>query len=113
MKQKTHGVIAAGHQKTAEAGAEMLSLGGNAFDAAIAAILMSFVAEPMLTSPAGGGFLLAHTHKQQNILFDFFTQTPRYNKPSAELDFFPVEVNFGDAWQTFHIGKASMAVPGN
>ena len=113
MKQKTHGVIAAGHQKTAEAGAEMLSLGGNAFDAAIAAILMSFVAEPMLTSPAGGGFLLAHTHNQQNILFDFFTQTPRYNKPPAELDFFPVEVNFGDAWQTFHIGKASMAVPGN
>src|SRR4028119_833471 len=113
MSQKTHGVIAAGHQKTAEAGIEMLHLGGNAFDAAAAAILASFVTEPMLTSAAGGGFLLAHTQNQQNILFDFFTQTPRQKKNHEHLDFSPVELNFGGALQTFHIGLGSMAVPGN
>ncbi|MBW4574314.1 MAG: gamma-glutamyltransferase [Aphanothece sp. CMT-3BRIN-NPC111] len=113
MSQKTHGVIAAGHQKTAEAGIEMLHLGGNAFDATAAAILASFVTEPMLTSAAGGGFLLAHTQNQQNILFDFFTQTPRQKKNHEHLDFSPVELNFGGALQTFHIGLGSMAVPGN
>ncbi len=113
MSQKTRGVIAAGHQKTAEAGQEILALGGNAFDAAIAAVLASFVVESTLTSAAGGGFLLAHTQDNRNILFDFFSQTPRYKKPQQELDFYPIEVNFGGEVQTFHIGLGSIAVPGN
>jgi len=110
---KTHGVIAAGHQKTAEAGIEILSLGGNAFDAAVAAILASFVAEPALTSAAGSGFLLAHTQANQNILFDFFSQTPGQKKSKDELNFHPVYINYGGAVQEFHIGLGSMAVPGN
>lgn len=113
MTQRNHGVIAAGHQKTAEAGVEMLRLGGNAFDAAVAAILTSFVAEPALTSPAGGGFLLAHTQDNQNTLFDFFTQTPCQKKNEDDINFYPVEVDFGDAVQEFHVGLGSMAVPGN
>ncbi|HEY9603685.1 MAG TPA: gamma-glutamyltransferase, partial [Allocoleopsis sp.] len=107
-----HGVIAAGHQKTAEAGLELLRNGGNAFDAAVAAILASFVTEPGLTSAAGGGFLLAHTQDNQNILFDFFSQTPRYKRHLDEINFYSVEVDFGDAFQEFHIGLGSMAVPG-
>ncbi|MFE1747550.1 gamma-glutamyltransferase [Coleofasciculus sp. H7-2] len=113
MTKKTHGVIAAGHQKTAEAGIEMLRLGGNAFDAAAAAILASCVTETALTSAAGGGFLLAHTQDNQNILFDFFSQTPRQKKSQEHLNFYPVGINFGDAVQEFHIGLGSMAVPGN
>lgn len=113
MSQKTCGVIAAGHQKTAEAGIEMFRNGGNAFDAAVAAILASFVAEPGLTSAAGGGFLLAHTQANQNTLFDFFTQTPRHKRNPAEINFYPVDVDFGGAVQEFHIGLGSMAVPGN
>jgi gamma-glutamyltranspeptidase/glutathione hydrolase len=113
MYQKTRGVIAAGHEKTAEAGIEIFRQGGNAFDAAVAAILASFVTEPALTSAAGGGFLLAHTQDNQNILFDFFTQTPRQKKHQSEINFYPVTVNFGVAVQEFHIGLGSMAVPGN
>lgn len=113
MSQNLHGVIAAGHEKTAEAGIEILRQGGNAFDAAVAAILASFVTEPGLTSAAGGGFLLAHTQDNQNILFDFFTQTPRQKKHHSEINFYPVAVNFGIAMQEFHIGLGSMAVPGN
>ncbi|MEQ9486100.1 gamma-glutamyltransferase [Coleofasciculus sp. F4-SAH-05] len=113
MTQKTRGAIAAGHDKTAEAGREMFRLGGNAFDAAVAAILASFVTEPGLTSGAGGGFLLAHTQTNQNILFDFFSQTPRQKRPENEINFYPVDVNFGGAIQEFHIGLGSMAVPGN
>lgn len=109
---KTRGAIAAGHPKTAEAGIEMFHLGGNVFDAVVAAILASCVAEPMLTSLAGGGFLLAHTAQNQNILFDFFTQTPRQKRSPSQVDFYPVQVNFGTVLQEFHIGLGSMAVPG-
>ncbi|MBF2074081.1 MAG: gamma-glutamyltransferase [Synechococcales cyanobacterium C42_A2020_086] len=112
MLSKTRGVIAAGHVKTVEAGCEMLRLGGNAFDAAVAAVMASFVAEPTLTSAAGGGFLLAHTQDNQNILFDFFTQTPQQKPNGRTIDFYPVQVDFGGVTQEFHIGLGSVAVPG-
>ncbi|MEB3311792.1 MAG: gamma-glutamyltransferase [Snowella sp.] len=112
MAVKTKGVIAAGHPKTAEAGRLMLELGGNAFDAAIAAVFAAFVVESTLTSAGGGGFLLAHTEDHQDLLFDFFCQTPRYPKPLFDIEFYPVELNFGGALQIFHIGKGAIAVPG-
>ena len=43
------GMVAAGHPITAEAGARVLREGGNAVDAAVAAVLASWVAEPLLT----------------------------------------------------------------
>ena len=113
MLKPTGGTIAAGNQKTAAAGIEMLQLGGNAFDAAVAAVLASFVTESTLTSAAGGGFLLAHTQKNENILFDFFSQTPRSKNLQAKLNFYPVDINFGDAVQEFHTGLGAIAVPGN
>ncbi|NET87972.1 MAG: gamma-glutamyltransferase [Kamptonema sp. SIO1D9] len=113
MIPKMQGAIAAGHEKTAAAGREMFTLGGNAFDAAVAAMLASFVVEPVLTSAAGGGFFLAHTHDDRNLLFDFFSQTPRRKKPLSDLDFYPIELDFGDETQIFHVGLGSMAVPGN
>ena len=115
MGQPTRGAIAAGHPQTVAAGEEMLRLGGNAFDAVAAAMAASFVTEPGLTSAAGGGFLLAHTpnapNGPQNTLFDFFTQTPRH-KNQTDVDFYPIDVNFGSVTQQFHIGLGSMAVPG-
>jgi gamma-glutamyltranspeptidase/glutathione hydrolase len=110
---KNKGVIAAGHPKTAEAGKLILEEGGNAFDAALASLLAAFVVESTLTSVAGGGFFLAHTSTNQNILFDFFCQTPKYKKPVQEINFYPVELDFGGATQIFHIGLGSIAVPGN
>lgn len=113
MNRKTRGAIAAGHPKTAEAGQIILELGGNAFDAAIAAMLASFVVESTLTSAGGGGFLLAHTQDQESILFDFFCQTPQLKKSLSEIEFYPVDINFGGATQVFHIGRGSVAVPGS
>ena len=106
------GVVAAGHQKTAEAGKEILRAGGNAFDGAIASLLAACVVEPTLTSLGGGGFLLAHqANSHTDTLFDFFTQTPK-RRACDQPDFYPIEANFGDTVQEFHIGLASMAVPG-
>lgn len=106
------GVVAAGHPLTAEAGAEMLRQGGNAFDAAIAAVMTAWVTESVLTSAGGGGFLLAHTSAGKSCLFDFFTQTPRNHQLNRTPDFYPIQANFGDTLQEFHIGLGSMAVPG-
>ena len=70
------GVVAAGHPLTAKAGADVLASGGNAVDAAVAAVLMSFVAESPLTGPGAGGFMLVHTSSGENHLLDFFVAAP-------------------------------------
>src|SRR5256714_12951234 len=71
------GVVAAGHPLTAEAGADVLREGGNAVDAAGAAVLMSFVAESPLTGPGAGGFMLVHTAAGEDPLLDLFLAAPR------------------------------------
>lgn len=51
----THGVISAGDRLTAAAGAEMLRLGGNAVDAAVAAAFASFICESGVVHLGGSG----------------------------------------------------------
>lgn len=112
MTIKTKGVVVAGDPLTAEAGAEILRIGGNAYDAAIAATWMSFVASSTITSAGGGGFLLAAPSEGKKLLFDFFVQTPLAKKQDS-TDFYPVTVDFGDKTQEFHVGMAAAATPGN
>ena len=106
------GAVAAGHPKTAEAASLILEAGGNAFDAALAALCAACAVEPVLTSLGGGGFLLAHTETGNTRLFDFFVQTPRQKRPVDEIDFYPIIADFGTAQQEFHIGMGSIATPG-
>ena len=106
------GAVAAGHELTAKAATEILQDGGNAFDAVIAAHLAACVAEPVLSSLGGGGFLMAKTSNGQPVLYDFFVQTPIHKAGEQELDFYPIRADFGETGQTFHIGSASMATPG-
>lgn len=106
------GAVAAGHPATAEAAALALEAGGNAFDAALAGLCAACVAEPVLTSLGGGGFLLAHQGGGRNTLYDFFVQTPLRRRPQADLDFYPILADFGTAQQEFHIGMGSIATPG-
>lgn len=109
---KLKGVIAGGNEHTAEAGAEVLKAGGNAFDAAVAAGWMTYVAEPTMTSAGGGGFMTGFTSKGKRLAIDFFSQTPKVKKPEHELNFYPVEIDYGGVTQIFHAGLASVAVPG-
>jgi gamma-glutamyltranspeptidase/glutathione hydrolase len=108
----TKGAIAAGDAATANAAAEMLRDGGNAFDAALAALCAAPVAEPVLASLAGGGFLLAEPADGEPVLYDFFCQTPKRRPPEQEIEFYPVDVDFGTTTQEFHIGMGAMATPG-
>jgi gamma-glutamyltranspeptidase / glutathione hydrolase len=107
------GVIAAGHPLTAEAGARVLREGGNAVDAAVAAVLMSFVCESPLTGPGAGGFMLVHTPAGDDVLLDFFVAAPGMGADREAGELIPIAVEFSaEATQVFHVGPASCGVYG-
>ena len=81
---RTKGAIASGHELTSEAGRVILEEGGNAFDAALGALLTTFVCEPCMSSSGGGGFL-AGLYNEKPVFKDFFCQTPKI-KDSTEID---------------------------
>src|SRR3954452_8447499 len=99
------GVVAAGHPLTAKAGADVLRAGGNAVDAALAALLMSFMAEPLLTGLGAGGYMLVAPRGGQPVLLDFMVEVGAHVGERAPLD--AVVIDFGDAVQVFHIGASS------
>ena len=106
------GVVAAGHALTARAAGEVLRDGGNAFDAALAALCAACACEPALASFGGGGYLLALPAGGRPRVYDFFVQTPKRRAPESAVEFEPVHVDFGPARQEFHIGRGTVAVPG-
>src|ERR1700722_1053048 len=106
------GVIAAGHPLTAEAGARVLREGGNAVDAAVAAMLTSFVTEGLLTGLGAGGYMLVGGAGVEPVMLDFFVAAPTRLGDGSEADLLAVDVSFGDAAQVFHIGPASCGVYG-
>jgi gamma-glutamyltranspeptidase/glutathione hydrolase len=103
------GVVAAGHPLTAEAGADVLREGGNAVDAAVACVLMSFVAESPLTGPGAGGFMLVHTAGGEDHLLDFFVAASGRGLDGREpAELTPVDIHFSDdAVQRFNVGPSS------
>jgi len=105
----SRGVVAAGHPATAEAGASILRAGGNAVDAALAAVLASFTSEPLLTGLGAGGYLLVAGAGREPVLLDFFVAAPGGAR-AADLE--PVDISFGDAVQVFNVGAASCGVWG-
>lgn len=107
------GVIAAGHPLTARAGADALRAGGNAVDAALAAMLTSFACEPLLTGLGAGGYMLVAAAGQEAVLLDFFVEAPgRGADPAERAELIPISVSFGDAIQVFNIGAASVGAFG-
>jgi gamma-glutamyltranspeptidase/glutathione hydrolase len=112
MGAAENGVVAAGHPLTAQAGARALREGGNAVDAAVAAMLTSFVAEPLLTGLGAGGYMLVAGDGEAPVLLDFFVQAPTRLDDGSEAELHAVDVSFGDAAQVFHIGPASCGVYG-
>ncbi|MFQ5345948.1 MAG: gamma-glutamyltransferase family protein, partial [Mariprofundus sp.] len=104
------------------AGAAILEAGGNAVDAAIAAVSTSFCAEPVLTGAGGGGFMLIAEPRQSPLLYDGFARMPGYIKhhgnkqpgfltSGSSTALKAVPIDFGDTVQTFHIGQASVGTP--
>ena len=113
-RKTTHGALAAGDHRTVEAGRHALREGGNAVDAALAAGLTAQVVEPFLTSLGGGGVAIVRSGEDGQIrAHDFFGAVPGEGRSSAEPPpMTSVPVDYGVEVQTFHVGPASVAVPG-
>jgi gamma-glutamyltranspeptidase/glutathione hydrolase len=113
VSERQLGVVAAGHPLTAQAGADVLRAGGNAVDAALGAMLVSFVCEPLLTGLGAGGYMLVVAPGCEPALLDFFVEAPGHGAdPDARSELVPISVSFGDAIQVFNIGAASVGAYG-
>ena len=106
------GVVAAGHPVTAEAGARVLREGGNAVDAAVAAVMASCVTESPLTGLGAGGYMLVRRGSEAVVL-DFFVAAPGADGIERGSELVPITVHFTEhSAQVFHVGAASCGVPG-
>lgn len=108
-------LVAAGSPAVVAAAEGILGAGGSAVDAVVAGGFAATVAEPCLTSLAGGGFCLVRTPAGEETLVDFFVDTPGRGdprKPTSTPHFTEIEVVFAAARQSFHCGPGSIAVPG-
>ena len=76
------GLVAAQHFEAAEVGAQILSQGGNAMDAAVAAALVLSVVEPWLSGIGGGGFLLHAAADGAVDALDFNLVSPQALDPA-------------------------------
>jgi gamma-glutamyltranspeptidase / glutathione hydrolase len=107
------GVVAAGHELTAQAGADVLRAGGNAVDAALASLLTSFLAEPLLTGLGAGGYMLVADAADERVVLDFSVEAAgRGADPDRRAELVAIDVSFGDADQVFNIGPASVGCYG-
>ncbi len=104
------GIVAAGHPRSAEAGARVLRDGGNAVDAALAALLTSFVCEPLLTGLGAGGYMLTAGFDDEPVLLDFFVSAPGEGSDgTVRADPIAVDVDFGGGVvQVFNCGPATV-----
>ena len=106
-------MIAAGSQMAADAGAEVAALGGNAVDAAIAAMFVSMSTEPGIVGPGAGGFLTIWAPGDEPIVIDAYVEMPGRGLSAhrfgggAEL----VHLDYGGGVATY-VGYGSVGTPG-
>jgi gamma-glutamyltranspeptidase/glutathione hydrolase len=91
----------------------VLAEGGNAVDAAVAAVLASFTLESALTGLGAGGFMIVGGAGTDPVVFDFFVSAPGLGGHARTGDLEPVPVHFDSTTtQVFNAGAASCGVPG-
>ncbi len=108
------GVVVANHPLGTAAGLEMLAAGGNAVDAAVAALLALTVVEPMMVGVAGGGLAHVRTPDGTHTVFDCMSSAP-LNVP--EDVFTPIApddpLSYDVEDRRNIVGGAAIATPGN
>ena len=101
--------IASAHPMATAAGYEILELGGNAFDAAVAVSAVLAVVEPESSGIGGGGFWLLHdVSKDKNIMVDGREEAPAAAHRDMFLD------KDGNVNRDLAVnGPLSAGIPGN
>jgi gamma-glutamyltranspeptidase/glutathione hydrolase len=109
----SRGMVVANHPLGAAAGAEMLAAGGNAVDAAIAALFALTVVEPMMVGIFGAGMTHLRLADGRHVAIDNYSAAPAGARPDT---FRPMS----DAWPDYlraegdlnSVGVLSVGVPG-
>lgn len=107
------GMVVTNHPLASAAAIEMLTLGGNAIDATIAALFTLNVVEPMMVGLFGGGTALIRLASGQIVVLDALSTAPAAARPDS---YKPVS----DTWPGYMdvegrsnaVGASSVAVPG-
>ena len=111
----SRGMVASNHPLASAAGAEMLALGGNAIDAAVATVFALSVVEPMMVGPFGAGFVnIHHGATGESTVIDNYSTAPSGAAPDM---FQPVSDDWPDYLETVgrknRLGHLAVGVPGN
>lgn len=109
----TQGVVTANHPLGAAAGIEMLALGGNAIDAAIATLFALNVVEPMMVGLFGAGWTNLRLADGTSIVIDNYSTAPQ----AAVSDLY---TPIADTWPNYmetverenSVGYRAVGVPG-
>src|ERR1700747_3772197 len=79
----TRGMVVTTHPLASAAGAEMLAAGGNAIDAAVAALFTLTVVEPMMVGIIGGGMAHIRLADGSHRFIDGQSTVPKAVRPDA------------------------------
>ncbi len=106
-------MIAGGSQLAADAGAEVAHAGGNAVDAAIAAMLVSMATEPGIVGMGAGGFISIWAPGQDPVVIDGFIEMPGRGIATGGLrqGLDLVWLDYGGGVATY-VGYGSVGTPG-
>ncbi len=105
--------VASSSELAARAGADVAAAGGNAVDAAIAAVLVSCITEPGISSPLGGGYLTIMPPSGPAETIDGQVAVPGMGLPLSARGggVFDLHTEYGGGVD-ITIGYGSAAVPG-
>ena len=109
----TRGVVTANHPLGAAAGMEMLAMGGNAIDAAVATLFALNVVEPMMVGLFGAGWTNIRLADGTPIIIDNYSTAPQAATPELYRP-------LSDSWPNYmetkgqenSVGYRAVGVPG-
>jgi len=105
-------ITAAGSTIGAEAAAAVADLGGNAVDAAVAAVIVSMCTEPGIIAPAAGAFITVWPPDEDPVTIDAYCEMPgRADPDRLGTGRQEVFMTYGGGMHT-NIGYGSVATPG-
>src|SRR5271156_5494183 len=108
------GMVVTNHALASSAGAEMLAAGGNAIDAAVAALFALTVVEPMMVGILGGGIAHIRLADGRHVVIDNQSMAPLATGPSTYTPDPNAAPGTMDAiGRKNAVGPTAVAAPGN
>lgn len=108
VKVKNKGVVVSAHPLASEAGAEVMKMGGNAYDAVVATQYALAVVYPQAGNIGGGGFLVGVKNNGEKFTLDYRETAPK----KASKDMY-VDKNGKADTDLSQYGRLAVGVPGS